>query len=47
MMVISSWEATRFGARLAERLKIYECLARQLPLVNIEAAILGKQIPLI
>jgi hypothetical protein len=47
VMVISSWAATTSAARQAERLRIYECLARQLPLVNIEADILGAQIPLI
>lgn len=47
VMVISSWAATTAAARHAERLRIYECLARRLPLVNIEADILGKQILLV
>ena len=47
VMVISSWAATNAAARSAERLRIYECLARQLPLVNIEAELLGRQIPLL
>ena len=47
VMVISRWSATSAAARLAERLRIYECLAQQLPLVNIEAEILGRQIPLV
>jgi hypothetical protein len=46
VMVISSWAATAPEARLAERLKIYEGLSQQLPLLNIEAQILGQQIPL-
>ena len=47
VMVISGWAATNAAARAAERLRIYECLARQLPLVNVEAGILGRQIPLL
>lgn len=47
VMVISGWAATNSAARLAERLRIHECLARQLPLVNIEARLLGRQIPLL
>jgi hypothetical protein len=45
VMVISSWEASD-AARLAERRRIYECLAQRLPLVNIEAT-LGGQLPLV
>jgi hypothetical protein len=47
VMVISSWAATNPAARAAERLRIYECLARRLPLVNIEAGILGPRVPLL
>ena len=45
-MVIHTWVATSAEARLAERQRIYECLAQQLPLLNIETQALGKQIPL-
>jgi hypothetical protein len=47
VMVVGSWAATNLAARQAERLRIYECLAQRMPLVNIEAAILGNQIPLL
>jgi hypothetical protein len=46
VMVINSWAATSPEARMAERLQIYEGLARQLPLLNIEAQTVGSQIPL-
>ena len=36
-MVIDSWAATSSEARVAERHRIYECLARELPLLNVEA----------
>jgi hypothetical protein len=36
-MGICGWEATRTAARLAERARICECLAVDLPLLNIEA----------
>jgi hypothetical protein len=45
-MVITRWAATSTEARLAERHRIYECLAKQLPLLNIESQTLGQQIPL-
>jgi hypothetical protein len=46
VMVISAWAATSSEARLAERLKIQDGLAQQLPLLNIEAQTVGRQIPL-
>jgi hypothetical protein len=46
-MVIHSWVETTRGARLAERALIYESLAKRLPLLNLESAILGGQLPLI
>jgi hypothetical protein len=46
-MVISAWMASLADARLAERSQIYECLAKQLPLLNVESDILGRQIPLV
>ena len=45
-MVIHSWVETRV-ARLAERELIFELLANQLPLLNLERATLGGQLPLI
>lgn len=47
VMVISQWVATTRDARLAERNRIFECLERHAPLLNIEAALLGRQIPLL
>ncbi len=46
-MVIHSWVETIQAARLAERTRIYESLARQLPLLNIESATLSGQLTLI
>jgi hypothetical protein len=46
-MIIHSWIATTRQARLAERARIYEALARQLPLFNVEAEFLGRQLPLL
>ena len=46
-MVITRWAETSAEARLAERHRIYECLAQQLPLLNIESQTLGRQIPLV
>jgi hypothetical protein len=36
-MVIDSWAETSADARVLERRRIYECLALQLPLFNVEA----------
>lgn len=46
-MVVSAWVETTRDARLAERNRIYECLEKRLPLLNVEMQILGGQIPLI
>jgi hypothetical protein len=46
-MVIHSWVATAKAARLAERSRIFESLAKQMPLLNVESEILGDQLPLI
>lgn len=46
-MVISSWADGLEDARVAERSRIYECLAQRLPLLNVETEILGRQIPLV
>jgi hypothetical protein len=47
IMVILQWLETEAQARVAERTRIYECLERRLPLLNVEVEILGKQLPLI
>ena len=46
-MVICAWMDSLADARLAERSRIYHCLANQLPLFNVESEILGRQIPLV
>jgi len=46
-MVIATWEQTVSQARTAERTRIYECLRQQLPLLNVEAGILDRQLPLL
>lgn len=46
-MVISAWAETTAAARLAERARIYECLANHLPLLNVETEVLGPQMPLV
>jgi hypothetical protein len=46
-MVIHHWVGTTQAARLLERARIHECLANQLPLLNVERELLGTQIPLI
>jgi hypothetical protein len=46
-MVISAWAPTIAQARLAERARIYDCLARRLPLLNAETEIIGGQIALL
>ena len=46
-MVIHSWVETQKAARLAERTWIQESLAKQLPLLNVESEILGRQRALI
>jgi hypothetical protein len=46
-MVIHSWVGTTHSARLAERAWIVAALAKDLPLLNVERELLGRQIPLI
>jgi hypothetical protein len=46
-MLIHSWVETTQAARLAERTRIFESLANNLPLLNVERDILKAQIPLI
>jgi hypothetical protein len=46
-MIVSMWVAAPVAARIAERARIYECLAQRLPLLNVEREILGSQWPLI
>ena len=46
-MVIHSWVETPQAARLAERARIYESLAKRLPLLNVESEFLGGQMPLL
>jgi hypothetical protein len=46
-MVVSAWVGTTAAARVAERARIYDCLSRRLPLLNVEIEILGEQRPLI
>ncbi len=46
-MLIHSWVDTIQAARQAERARIYESLANQLPLLNVEREILRGQMPLI
>jgi hypothetical protein len=47
VMVVSAWLPTATQARIAERSRILDCLAKQLPLLNVEAEILGKQMQLL
>jgi hypothetical protein len=47
VMVVSAWVNTTAQARLAERSRILDCLAKRLPLLNFEAEMLGKQMPLL
>ena len=46
-MVIHSWVDSTAAARLAERTRILESLANNLPLLNVEREILGTQMPLL
>ena len=46
-MVIHSWVETTQYARLAERARIVAALANDLPLLNVERELLGRQMPLI
>jgi hypothetical protein len=46
-MVVHSWADTTQAARLAERTRIYDSLANQLPILNVEREVLRAQLPLI
>jgi hypothetical protein len=46
-MVITGWVETPSQARAAERARIFECLERRLPLLNVETQFLGPQVPLL
>jgi hypothetical protein len=46
-MLISAWLDSVPEARLAERARIYECLAERMQLLNVETEILGRQMPLV
>ncbi|HEX3848310.1 MAG TPA: hypothetical protein VHV81_13090 [Steroidobacteraceae bacterium] len=41
-MVVWSWRPTLATARAAERARIYECLAKSLPILNVEAQVLER-----
>jgi hypothetical protein len=47
VMVVSAWLDTTSKARMAERARIFDCLAKQFPLLNVETEILGRQLPLL
>lgn len=47
VMVIQHWNSTVVDARDAERSWIFDCLAKNLSLLNVEQEILGRQRPLI
>jgi hypothetical protein len=42
VMVLWAWRPTPASARLAERARIYECWAKSLPILNVEAEILDR-----
>jgi hypothetical protein len=46
-MVIANWVDTAAQARLEERARIFDCLTRRLPLLNVEKEVLGRQIALL
>jgi hypothetical protein len=46
-MVIHHWVDTPKAARLAERSRIFDSLANQMPLLNVESEFLGNQLPLV
>ena len=45
-MLISAWLDSVPESRLAERSRIYECLAERMTLLNGETEILGRQLPM-
>ncbi len=47
VMIVTDWIATLPEAKVAERAQIYDALARRLQLLNVEAQILARQIPLL
>jgi len=46
-MIIWEWAVSMKAARVAERARIYQSLAHQLPILNVESEILGAQYPLL
>jgi hypothetical protein len=46
-MVIHAWVPNTYNARLIERARIVAALADNLPLLNVERELLGRQMPLI
>jgi hypothetical protein len=46
-MVIANWAETAALARQEERARIYDCLTRRLPLLNVESEIEARQIVLL
>lgn len=47
VMVVQQWNSTVVDARDAERRLIFDCLSKDLSLLNVEQEILGRQRPLI
>jgi hypothetical protein len=47
VMVVTGWVQNVSDARVAERMRIYECLQQRLPLLNVETEFLGRQLPLV
>jgi|SRR5579871_1806547 len=45
-MLVTAWVTDREAARLAEREHIFSCLARQVPLLNVEREIQDRQLQL-
>jgi hypothetical protein len=46
VMVVTAWVDSAPAARAAERARIHQCLESRLQLLNVEAEVLGRQIPL-
>jgi hypothetical protein len=47
VMVVGAWVQKAYDARLAERSRIFECLEKDMPLLNFESELLGRQMQLI
>jgi hypothetical protein len=47
VMVVMAWAATLAEARADERARIFECLSKRLPLLNVETEILQGRFPLL